>query len=190
MGDSAPLSYNDVFKSEAIDNEAIMETTIYFIILATVAVLGGLFMITRSHPLSATLSLVVTLIALAGLYALLSADFLFVIQILVYAGAIMALMVFVIMLLNVKADQFPPEKHLKRNVALTLLFLSPFFFLVERAIQLQFGHQHFMPIAPNFGSIKAVGQVLYQQYYFSFELVSILLLVALLGVVALAKRRI
>lgn len=167
-----------------------METTIYFVILASIAVLGGLFTITRSHPLSATLSLVVTLIALAGLYALLAADFLFVIQILVYAGAIMALMVFVIMLLNVKSQHLPKEPGMLRNVFLTLLFLSPFCLLVIRAIDLQFGKTAFAPVNEGFGSIRAVGQLLYNQYYFPFEIISILLLVALVGVVALAKRRV
>ncbi len=168
-----------------------METSIYFFILATLAVVSGLITITRSHPLSATLSLVVTLIAVAGLYALLSADFLFVIQILVYAGAILALMVFVIMLLNVSPQEMPPEPGIKTRVALTLLFLSPFFFLVERAIMLQYRSQStdFLPISTDFGTIQAVGQLLYRDYYFSFEIISVLLLVALVGVVALAKRR-
>jgi len=169
-----------------------METSIYFFILATLAVVSGLFTITRSHPLSATLSLVVTLIAVAGLYALLSADFLFVIQILVYAGAIMALMVFVIMLLNVSPQEMPPEEGLKKRVGLTLLFLSPFFFLFQRSILLQFRNQStdFIPVGSDFGTIQGVGQLLYQDYYFTFEIISILLLVALVGVVALAKRRI
>ncbi len=166
-----------------------METNIYFIILAAVALAGALTTITRSHPLSATLSLVVTLIALAGLYALLVADFLFVIQILVYAGAIMALMVFVIMLLNVKEEQLPVEKAMKRKVGLTLLFMAPLFYLVERSLYSQFGTTPFVPAGPGFGTIKSVGQLLYNQYYISFEIVSILLLVALIGVVALAKRR-
>ena len=167
-----------------------METTIYFAILASIAVLGGFFTITRRHPLTATLSLVVTLIALAGLYALLSADFLFVIQILVYAGAIMALMVFVIMLLNVKEMHLPEEPGVKRRVALTLLFLAPFFILIERAIYMEFGGKGFAPVESGFGTIRAVGQLLYNQYYFPFEIISILLLVALVGVVALAKRRV
>lgn len=166
-----------------------METNIYFIILAVIALVGALMTITRSHPLSATLSLVVTLIALAGLYALLAADFLFVIQILVYAGAIMALMVFVIMLLNVKEEQLPVEHGIKRKVGLTLLFLAPLFFLVERSIYSQFGTTSFTAMGPGFGTIKSVGQLLYNQYYFPFETVSVLLLVALVGVVTLAKRR-
>lgn len=166
-----------------------METTIYFIILSVIAVLGGIFTITRVHPLSATLSLVTTLIALAGLYGLLSAHFLFVIQILVYAGAIMALMVFVIMLLNVKDQHLPHETSIKTKVSLTLLLLAPFFFLVERSLFKQFPHDSFFPISQDFGTIQSVGKLLYEQYYFSFEIISILLLVALIGVVTLAQRR-
>ncbi|PIQ25151.1 NADH-quinone oxidoreductase subunit J [bacterium (Candidatus Blackallbacteria) CG17_big_fil_post_rev_8_21_14_2_50_48_46] len=166
-----------------------METTAYFTILSIIAVTGGLMTITRRHPLSATLSLVMTLIALAGLYALLSADFLFVIQILVYAGAIMALMVFVIMLLNVRIDHLPPEKNIASRVFLALLALAPFFFLVQRAMIAQFGNAVFPTVSSDFGSIQAVGLALYRNHVFPFEVISILLLVALVGVVALAKRR-
>lgn len=166
-----------------------METTIYFIIFASIAVLGGFSTITRRHPLSAALSLVVTLIALAGLYALLAADFLFVIQILVYAGAIMALMIFVIMLLNLKQSEMPPEEQVEKRVLVSLALLSPLFFLVQTAIVRQFGDAAFQPVAEGFGSIKPVGMLLYQTYFLPFEIISILLLVALVGVVALAKRR-
>lgn len=167
-----------------------METTLYFIILAAVAVIGGLLTITRSHPLSATLSLVVTLIALAGLYALLSAEFLFVIQIMVYAGAIMALMVFVIMLLNVREDNFPKETGFEVKVLLTLALSSPLLLTTLWAIHQHFGDSTFPTLSANgFGSIKSVGLELYTQFFFPFEIVSILLLVALVGVVTLAKRR-
>jgi NADH-quinone oxidoreductase subunit J len=167
-----------------------METTLYFIILAAVAVIGGLLTITRSHPLSATLSLVVTLIALAGLYALLSAEFLFVIQILVYAGAIMALMVFVIMLLNVRESSFPKETGFEVKVLLTFALSSPLLLTTLWAIHQHFGDSTFPALSANgFGSIKSVGLELYTQFFFPFEIVSILLLVALVGVVTLAKRR-
>lgn len=166
-----------------------MEETVYFIILAAIAVLSALLTITRSHPLSAALSLVVTLIAIAGLYALLSAHFLFIIQILVYAGAIMALVVFVIMLLNVKPQDFPPEEYLKRNVLVALVALTPVFWAVQQILSHTFGSAEFPPIPGSYGTIKAVGLNLYATYFFPFELVSILLLVALVGVVTLAKRR-
>lgn len=166
-----------------------MDTTVYFIILSAITLSGGLLTITRRHPLSATLCLVMTLIALAGLYALLSSDFLFVIQILVYAGAIMALMVFVIMLLNVKESHFPPEKNITLRVITALIFLAPFYFLVQRTLYMQFAQAVFPHVTHDYGSIQAVGQSLYQQHFFPFEIISILLLVALVGVVALAKRR-
>ncbi len=167
-----------------------MDTTVYFTILALIAICGGVMTITCRHPLSATLSLVMTLIALAGLYALLSADFLFVIQILVYAGAIMALMVFVIMLLNVKLNQLPEENNIYLRVGSSLLFLSPFFFIVVRTLYLQFRQTTFPSVAPDYGTIQTVGNALYREHAFTFEIISILLLVALVGVVALAKRRV
>lgn len=168
-----------------------MEIGIYFTILATVAVIAGFSTITRRHPLSATLSLVVALIALAGLYALLDAHFLFIVQILVYAGAIMALVIFVIMLLNVKEQDLPEEEHLERNVLLTLVFLAPLFFIVQRVFEISFNNRSFLPLQDeSYGTIKTMGLVLYQNYFFTFEVVSILLLVALVGVVTLAKRKI
>lgn len=167
-----------------------MEETIYFTILASVAIISGLLTITRTHPLSAALCLVMTLISMAGLYALLSADFLFIIQILVYAGAIMALVVFVIMLLNVKLTDFPPEPHQNRNVLVALAFLAPVFLVVQQVLEHAFGQTMFPTVPASYGTIKAVGLNLYASYYFPFELVSVLLLVALVGVVTLAKRRI
>ena len=117
-------------------------------------------------------------------------NFLFIIQILVYAGAIIALVVFVIMLLNVQESDLPPEKNFKRTVVLTLIFLSPLFALIEQTIYYSFKDHAFEIPTASFGTIQSVGQELYQNYVFSFEMVSILLLVALVGVVTLAKRKI
>ena len=163
--------------------------TVFFIIFSVVAVISSLVMITRKHPLSAALSLVVTFISLAGLYALLSAKLVFIIQILVYAGAIMTLVIFSIMLLNVQVEDLPPEKNLNRNVITSLIFTIPVVIIITRAIGLLSGGE-FVPVDEDFGTVSNVGMFLFKNYAFPFEIVSVLLLIGLLGVVVLAKRRI
>jgi NADH-quinone oxidoreductase subunit J len=162
---------------------------VFFTIFSLVAIISGLVMITRKHPLSAAISLVVTFISLAGLYALLSAKLVFIIQILVYAGAIMTLIIFSIMLLNVHAEDLPQESNISGKALLTLLFLTPVIFVIFRAVK-QIPLVDFPVIDPDFGTVKSVGIFLFKNYTFPFEIVSVLLLVSLLGVVVLAKRRI
>lgn len=163
--------------------------TVFFIIFSLVAILSSVFMITRKHPLSAALSLVVTFIALAGLYGLLAAKLVFIIQILVYAGAIMTLVIFSIMLLNVQAEDLPKEENIVGKTSLSLLFVLPILLIITRAIG-SINNSAFPEIDPSFGTVNAIGLFLFQNYSFPFEVVSILLLISLLGVVVLAKRRI
>jgi NADH-quinone oxidoreductase subunit J len=161
-----------------------------FLILSTVIVLGGIVTITRKQPLASALSLVVSFVALSGLYALLSAQLIAILQILVYAGAIIALIVFVIMLLNVRDEDLKLDEDRIGQVGIALLALFPFVSVVIGAI-LQVPDGAFPALASaDFGSIEAVGMFLYRNYAFVFELVSVLLTVALVGVVLLAKRRI
>lgn len=163
--------------------------TIFFIIFSVIAVISGLFMITRKHPLSAALALVVTFISLSGLYALLSAKLIFIIQILVYAGAIMTLIIFSIMLLNVHAEDLPKENNISGKALTTLLFLTPVIYIIFRAVK-QIPVGDFPLIDQDFGTVKSLGLFLFKNYSFPFEVISILLLISLLGVVVLAKRRI
>ena len=161
-----------------------------FLILATVMVLGGLVTITRKQPLAAALALVVSFVALSGLYALLTAQLIAILQILVYAGAIIALIVFVIMLLNVREEDLQLGEDRIGQVGIALLALFPFVSVVIGAV-LQLPGGAFPALASaDFGTIEAVGMYLYRNYAFVFELVSVLLTVALVGVVLLAKRRI
>ena len=102
----------------------------------------------------------------------------------------MALMIFVIMLLNVKEEHFPPEDNIIQTVLLTLLLLSPFFVLINQAIYTQFGGKSLPEVSSGFGGIESVGMALYTRFFFPFEMISVLLLVALVGVIALAKRRV
>ena len=103
----------------------------------------------------------------------------------------MALMIFVIMLLNVRETSFPKENGFQMKVLLTLALSSPLLLTTLWAIHQHFGDSTFPTLTSDggFGSIKSVGLELYTQFFFPFEIVSILLLVALVGVVTLAKRR-
>lgn len=167
-----------------------MLTTVLFYLLVAVMIGGGLVTITRRHPLSAALSLVVSFMALSGLYALLTAQLIAILQILVYAGAIVALIVFVLMLLNVREEDLNYHEELVPQVGVALVALLPVVGLVIAAIlRLPAGAFPALP-DPGYGSIEAVGMHLYQHHVFVFELVSVLLTVALVGVVLLAKRRI
>jgi NADH-quinone oxidoreductase subunit J len=161
-----------------------------FFPFAMVTLGAALFTITRRNPLTAAWSLVISFIALAGLYAMLSAPLMAILQILVYAGAIMALVVFVIMLLNVREEDLPAEPNMPMHVTIALVVVTPLLLILGQGIN-KFQD---MPSNPNlpasFGGIKAVGMELFNRFGFPFELVSLLLTVAVVGVVVLAKRRI
>lgn len=166
-----------------------MLETVLFYLLSIAAVTGGLMTITRRHPLSAALWLVVSFLSLAGLYALLAAQLVAIVQVLVYAGAILALVVFVIMLLNVREADLPADEGFLGNLALALVGIVPVAFVVIRSI-LALPGSAFLPVAPDYGFIQPFGMHLFQDWLFPFEMVSILLTVAVVGAVVLAKRRI
>lgn len=164
--------------------------SILFYILAAIVVISSLVMITRRHPLSAAFALVVAFLGLAGLFAMLHAPLLAILQVLVYAGAIMALVVFVIMLLNVREEDLPAEPRLYVNVAVALAVVTPLFLVVAAAIR-RLPTTGLGPDVPaEFGGIETVGKHLFLAFGFQFELISLLLTVAVVGVVVLAKRRI
>ena len=167
-----------------------MPTTMFYL-LATLSVLAAVGMISQRHPLTAAFYLVLCFLGLAGIYASLMAPLLAILQILVYAGAIMALVVFVIMLLNVRDEDLPHEPNMGLQLGLAGLVATGIFAILERVIW-KFPAE---PVAAEslpqgFGGINAVGQHLFNTFTFPFEIISILLTVAVVGVVVLAKRRI
>lgn len=84
---------------------------VLFILLSLMAVAGALGMVSFRQPVNSALSFIVTILALAGLFALLSASFIFMVQIIVYAGAVITLLLFIIMFLNIQEDHLPEEKN-------------------------------------------------------------------------------
>jgi NADH-quinone oxidoreductase subunit J len=157
-----------------------------FYIFAFLSVLGGILMVTRRNPLSSAFALVLSLVSLAALYAGLAAEFLFILQVLVYAGAIMVLVIFTIMLLNLNRNELyeaPVGKlHALALVVLCAVGLATFMKIFSQL------PSAVTAIGADFGSIEGVGGVMLTKYLYPFELVSALLLVAIVGVVLLAKK--
>lgn len=152
------------------------------------SVLGAIGLVIFRHPMNSAMSLVVTMISLAGLYALLSAKLIFAIQLIVYAGAIMSLMVFIIMFLNVQTEDLPEEKSRFLYLFGGAVVLAPVFFFLKKVVQSLPGSETTI-VGNGFGGVKEVGLVLFKDWLLPFEIVSILLLVALIGAVLLAGKR-
>lgn len=162
-----------------------MEQILFYIFGGlTVATAAGVILF--KNPISSAFSLIVSFFGIAALYAMLSAHFLAAIQILVYAGAIMVLFIFVIMLLNLQPDELHEKPFFKVYYAVTILSLALFLFAFSHLLM---PFQWIFPsVAENFGSVKAVGKLLFTEYLIPFEYTSVLLLVAMIAGVVLAKR--
>jgi NADH-quinone oxidoreductase subunit J len=161
----------------------------FFIILSLVAIVSALMVILQKNPVYSALSLIVTLGSIAILFILQKAFFLAFIQIIVYAGAIMILFIFVIMLLNLRKDEFGPERRkLQRFFAVVFSFLLivELFIVVRYALLGKAGQS--MQVAEDFGTAGSLGRLLFSTYLFPFEITSILLLIAMIGALFLARR--
>lgn len=166
----------------------IMGAELLFTVFAILAVLGALGLILSKHPMNGAMSLVVTMISLAGLYALLSAKLIFVLQLIIYAGAIMSLILFIIMFLNIRKEDLPDEKWRWLYLIGGAAVLVPVAQLMIKAVRSLPGSEATI-LRGGFGSVKGVGLVLFKEWLLPFEIVSILLLVALVGAVVLAGKR-
>ncbi len=167
----------------------------FFYGLAAAAVISGLFVITRRNAVHSALALIVTLLSVAGLYLMLYAPFVAGVQIIVYAGGIMVLFLFVIMLVNI--ERASKERQFNRiwpvglvaSCALLALFLAAFAkgkaLLPDRMMQLPEATNTQQIAAMLYGEAGRMGQ-----YTFAFEIASLLLLVAILGAVIMTKRKI
>lgn len=160
---------------------------VIFIVLSCFALGGALGMVLFHQPVHGALSLILTIVALAGLFALLNASFLFMVQIIVYAGAIITLLIFIIMFLNVKESNLPKEPNKNITLFIGSLVLLPFNFLILRAFsKLPLSQQNVL--SEGFGDIKSLGMDLFRGWLLPFELISILLLVALVGAVVFGRK--
>jgi NADH-quinone oxidoreductase subunit J len=165
-----------------------MISTYLFFGFALLAILGALGLILFKHPMNGAMSFVVTLISLAGLYALLSAKLIFAIQLIVYAGAIMSLILFIIMFLNIQEKDLPLDPNRWFYLAGGIVVVAPIAGLLMK-ISKSLPSGEATVIEEGFGGVKEVGQLLFRDWLLPFEIVSILLLVALVGAVVLAGKR-
>ena len=161
---------------------------ILFAIFAIGAVASAIYTVTRRNPVAAAMSLIGHFFMLAGLYLTLHAQFVAVVQVLVYAGAIMVLVVFVIMLLNLGNEQQLSERISMRTTLGTLMAGLFAVQVVTGLMARPTGMMQQSSEALTIGATASIGNALFTTYIFPFEAVSILLLAALIGAVVLAKR--
>jgi len=178
-------------------------TPFFFYLLAGLAIMGGILVITRSNAVHSALSLIVTLLSVAGLYLMLYAPFVAGVQIIVYAGGIMVLFLFVIMLVNVerasKDRRFNRIWPIGLVAACTLMGLFVSAFVKGSRINDMFRDRGMLlPESSNtqqvasllYGEVDRMGRYTLGQYTFAFEIASLLLLVAILGAVIMTKKKI
>ncbi len=159
-----------------------------FYFFAAMSVVGGIMMITRKNAVHAAVYLVLTFVSISAIYILLGAEFLFAVQVLVYAGGIMVLFLFVIMLVNL--DEPRRFSGGRLHLGLSTAFSLVLFGMLAR-IFVRSGPSGAVPAGDlgGLGNIELVGTGLYRYYLLPFEAVSLLLLVAMIGAIVLARPR-
>jgi NADH-quinone oxidoreductase subunit J len=199
--ETAPVSGDKITAGEDAkpDNKKLGNSramALLFWMFALMCVGGTIFVITRRNLISAVMGMVGTFFAVAAVYTMLFAHFIAIIQVLVYAGAIMVLFVFVIMILNRPEDE-PWSATSARGMLGKLVGGAALLYLFVRIGQVLWSVEPDSPqagLAPgntidgaDFGSTRAVGHYLFDSYLFPFEAVSIVLLVAVVGAIAVAR---
>ncbi len=164
-----------------------MVNQIIFLYFAIVILISAVIMITRKNPIHSVLSMLLLFFHIAGIFVLLNAEFLAAVQLIVYAGAILILYLFVVMLLNVdressaaRANRFWPW-----IAGFGVLIAGEALLLISRG---SFPVEAGQPLPITDIGVKELGELLYQKYLVPFEVASIILLVGLVGAVMLAKR--
>jgi len=165
--------------------------TLFFLIITLVAIISSILVVTCKNPINSALSLIMTFFCLATYYVMLDAPFMAAVQVMVYAGAIMVLMVFTIMLLNIRVDA--TKKHSHKVVLGSILG----FFTLINTLFVVIRSKAAVPTGPysgemikKLGHTELVGKEIFTNFLLPFEITSILLLVAIVGAVILAKKKI
>lgn len=163
---------------------------ILFCFFALIAAVSSVTMITRPNPIMSAIFLIINFFALAGLYLVLNAQFISVVQVIVYAGAIMVLFLFVLMLLNAKSEQalLSGKNKIKIfGIAVTSVVFAQIAYLIFFAAPSRTISQN-QSLSVSSGTIEQIGQLLYTQYLAPFEVAGFLLLAATVGALVLAKK--
>ena len=165
-----------------------MPAFLFWLFAGVMLIFGALVVVNRS-PIASALSLVVCFLGLAALFMSLDAFFIGIIQVLVYAGAVMVLFLFIIMLLDLRAE----ERRTMNWVAFTGGFVVAFSLLVQILAVIsrtQMAKQTFPPLAPQqVDDVRNVGLLLFGHYNLPFQVIAVLILVATVGVIVLSKRQ-
>ncbi len=177
---------------------------IIFFILAIIAVFGAVMVVTRKSPVASAMYLILVMCSLAGLFALMGALFLAAFQVIVYAGAIMVLFLFVIMLLNLRRDEF---EHDTRIIQKYLGFAFALLILIQSVFILGWAMKDYSADAgdissiesgaipsdaglpDDYSSVESVAETLFTRFAYPFEITSILLLAAIIGAVVIARKK-
>ena len=159
----------------------------FFVLFAAIAVVCAISVVVQRHPIASALSLVGVMASIAILYLALGAEFVAMVQIIVYAGAVMVLFIFVIMLLNAGAEQRRGRSLTAQllGVPVLIAFLGSICYFLQR----EFANAGFMKFG-NFtgGSAQGIGIALFTDYLLPFEITSVLILIAILGAIVLARK--
>lgn len=162
-----------------------MEQLIFFF-LGFLAVASAVYMIAARNPLYSILSLILTFFSIAGLYIMLNAQFLGIVQIIVYAGAIMVLFLYVLMMLNLNAED---ESNKKNSMKIIGIFSSGLLLIgMLGAYKGLYTQKSFAVHDSGVGLTQNLGKLLFNQYVLPFELASILILAAIVGAVLIGKK--
>jgi len=164
---------------------------VLFALFSVSAVVFAFNVVFRRNAVHCALHLVGVLLSLSGMFVLLNAQFIAAIQILIYAGAIMVLFLFVVMLLNVKGEAplLTPGAWKGFGFFFALIVFVELLYIVLSQGGTEGMPAAAVPLPPGFGSPAEIGRILYSTWLFPFEVTSILLLIAVIGAVVLAKRK-
>jgi NADH-quinone oxidoreductase subunit J len=154
----------------------------FFILFAVSAILSALSVILQKNPIYSALSLIVVIASMGGLFLLLNANFIAILQMVIYAGAIMTLFLFVIMMVDVR-DEAPPSWKIQHKGALLVLLLiaGVTIWAVSSA------DSQFIPLTKDF-SVKSLARQLFTTYVFPFEIISILIISSVVGALYIARK--
>jgi NADH-quinone oxidoreductase subunit J len=152
--------------------------------------IGGILVITRKNPVHSAVALIITLLAQASIYLMLYAPFVAGVQIILYAGGIMVLFLFVIMLVSI--DRSMRERQFNSQWVVGIIAATALggLFIAVYTKGKDIFPEHVLPLVEDNNNTQEVAKLLYGQYMFAFEIASLLLLVAIIGAVVMAKKRI
>lgn len=161
--------------------------TIVFYILAAITLGTGILTVISRNPIHSAVYMVICFFSIAGHFLLINAQFLAVVHVIVYAGAIMVLLLFTLMLMNLN-EQHEEKKKIASRIAAVLAACLTGFVLLASVVKASPVIEEYSAAGTDFQSVKVIGQVLLDEYLVPFEFASILLITAMIGAVMISKQ--